>query len=86
MRLLFSKFDEISQIEQERRALQESLKSAQRALDQTLTLIKETQAKQARAHVWAMLSRLKAHTQKPAQKAARCQSGSSWTDEQSTSS
>ena len=70
MKLLFSGFDEISQIEQERRALQEGLQSAQRALDQTLTLIKETQAKQARAHVRAMLSRLKARTQKPAQKAA----------------
>jgi uncharacterized protein YukE len=66
MRLLFSEFAEISQIKQEKRALQEALESARRALDQTLTLIKEAQATQARAHVWAMLSRLKARTQKPA--------------------
>jgi hypothetical protein len=66
MKLLFSGFDEISQVEQDRRTLQDAIDRTQRVIDQTLTLIKETQAIRARAHVWAMLSRLKARTQEPA--------------------
>jgi hypothetical protein len=66
MRLLFSGFDEISQIEHDRRKFQDGIDRTQRVIDQTLALIEETQATRARAHVWAMLSRLKAYTQKPA--------------------
>ena len=65
MKLLFSGIDEISQIEQDRRTFQDGIDRTQRVIDQTLTLMKETQATRARAHVWAMLSRLKARTQKP---------------------
>jgi hypothetical protein len=59
MKLLFSGIDEVSQIEQDRRTLQDGINRTQRVIEQTLTLIKETQAIRVRAHVWAMLSRLK---------------------------
>ncbi len=70
MKMLFSGIDEVSQIEQDRRTLQDGINRTQRVIDQTLTLINETQAIRVRAHVWAMLSRLNALRQKPAQKAA----------------
>ncbi len=59
MKLLFSGIDEVSRIEQDRRTLQDGINRTQRVIEQTLTLIKETQAIRVRAHVWAMLSRLK---------------------------
>ena len=70
MKLLVCGFAEISQIEQDRRTLQDGINRTRRVIDQTLTLIKETQAIRVRAHVWAMLSRLKPRTQKHIQKAA----------------
>ena len=66
----FVSFRVVSQLEQERRVLQEGLNSAQRAVDQTLILIKEAQAARAKDHVRAMLFRRKAHAQKPSQEAA----------------
>jgi hypothetical protein len=66
----FVLFRVVSQLEQERRVLQEGLNSAQRAVDQTLILIKEALAARAKDHVRAMLFRRKAHAQKPSQKAA----------------
>ncbi len=60
MKLLFLGIDEVSQIEQDRRTLQDGMNRTRRVIDQTLTLIKETQATRVRAHVWAMVSRLKA--------------------------
>ena len=65
MKLLFSGIDEISQIEQDRRTLQDGITRTRRVIDQTLSLIQETQATRVRANVWAMLFRLKARTQKP---------------------
>ncbi len=62
MKLLFSGIDEVSQIEQDRRTLQDGINRTRRVIDQTLTLITETQATRVRAHVWAMLSRLKPRT------------------------
>ncbi len=62
MKLLFSGIDEVSRIEQDRRTLQDGINRTQRVIEQTLTLIKETQAIRVRAHVWAMLSRLKPRT------------------------
>jgi hypothetical protein len=62
MKLLFSGIDEVSQIEQDRRTLQDGINRTRRVIDQTLTLIKETQATRVRAHVWTMLSRLKPRT------------------------
>ena len=70
MKLLFSGIDEVSRIEQDRRTLQDGIERTQRVIEQTLTLIKETQAIRVRAHVWAMLSRLKPRTQKPMRDAA----------------
>jgi hypothetical protein len=70
MKLLFSGIDEISQIEHDRRTLQDGIERTRRVIDQTLTLIKEMQAARARAHVRAMLSRLRARTQKPMRNAA----------------
>ena len=71
MKLLFSEIDEISRIEQDRCTLQDGINRTRRVIDQTLILIKETQATRVRAHVWAMLTRLKARTQNPAQHAAQ---------------
>ena len=70
MKLLFSGIDEVSRIEQDRHTLQDGINRTQRVIDQTLTLIKETQATRVRAHVWAMLSRLKPRTQKTMRDAA----------------
>jgi hypothetical protein len=70
MKPLFSGIDEVSRIEQDRRTLQDGIERTRRAIDQMLTLIKEMQAARARAHVRAMLSRLKARTQKPMRDAA----------------
>jgi hypothetical protein len=60
MKLLFLGIDEVSQIEQDRHTLQDGMNRTRRVIDQTLTLIKETQATRVRAHVCAMVSRLKA--------------------------
>ena len=65
MKLLVSGFAEISQIEQDRRTLQDGINRTRRVIDQTLVLIKETQATRVRAHVWAMVSQLNARKQKP---------------------
>jgi hypothetical protein len=62
MKLLSSGIDEISRIEQDRRTLQDGIDRTQRVIEQTLTLIEETQATRVRAHVWAMLFRLKPRT------------------------
>jgi hypothetical protein len=66
MKLLFSGLDEVSRIEQDRRTLQDGINRTQRVIEQTLTLINQTQAIRVRAHVWAMLSRLKPRTQESA--------------------
>ena len=71
MKLLFSEIDEISQIEHDRRTLQDGIERTQRVIDQTLTVINEAQAARARTQIMAMLSRLKDRTQKLAQKAAK---------------
>ena len=70
MKLLVSGFAEISQIEQDRRTLQDGINRTRQVIDQTLVLIKETQATRVRAHVWAMVSQLNARKQKPEQKVA----------------
>jgi hypothetical protein len=63
-------FRVVRQLEQERCTIQEGLDSAQRAIDQTLTLIKEAQDTRVRAHIRAMLSHVKSHRQNSAQRAA----------------
>jgi hypothetical protein len=70
MKLLFQEIDEISQIEQDRRTFQDGIDRTQRVIDQTLTLMKETQATRVRAHICARLSHLRAYTQKLSQTAA----------------
>ena len=64
MKLLSSGIDEISRIEQDRRTLQDGIDRTQRVIEQTLTLIEETQATRVRAHVWSMLSRLNPRARK----------------------
>ena len=44
MRFYFPKIDEVSQIEQDRRTLQEGLERAQRIIDETLALIASSEA------------------------------------------
>ncbi len=58
-----------SQLENERRALQEELDRAQNSLDETLTLIDEAQATRVRVHIGARLSLMKARTRISTQKA-----------------
>lgn len=66
----FVYFRLVSEFEDDQRALQDALESAQRGLDQTLTLINEAQATRVRVHIGARLSQMKAQTRNSTQRVA----------------